>query len=129
MMWLNEVSSWLIDSAVFGAVILALGSIAVYSCREPIYRIRIIQWTFTGCLLVPLLHQLDQVPSYHMALWSLPQENDQEAVQQPNDAVPATEPQTGRREVHYDNERFESVYVKTSDDSSASLAHIATDEG
>lgn len=78
MMLLNEVSSWLIDSAIFGAIILATGSLAVYFCREPIYRIRIIQWTFAGCLLVPLLQQLDHIPAYHMALWNDAQANREE---------------------------------------------------
>lgn len=69
MWWLNEVGSWLIPSTVFGAIILLLGGLAVWFCREPIYRIRIIHWTFVACLLVPMLQQMNVFPKYSLNLW------------------------------------------------------------
>lgn len=65
-MLLNESGSWLIHSAVFGAAILLLGGLAVWFFREPIYRIRIIHWTFVACLLVPAFQQLDIIPGYSL---------------------------------------------------------------
>ncbi|QDT95901.1 BlaR1 peptidase M56 [Gimesia aquarii] len=69
-MLLNESGSWLIHSAVFGAAILLLGGLAVWFFREPIYRIRIIHWTFVACLLVPAFQQLDMIPGYSLNLGS-----------------------------------------------------------
>jgi len=69
MLLLNESGSWLIHSAVFGAAILLLGGIAARLCREPVYRIRIIHWTFVACLLVPAFQQLDIIPGYSLNLW------------------------------------------------------------
>ncbi|QDT88421.1 M56 family metallopeptidase [Gimesia algae] len=69
MWWLNAVGSWLLDATVFGAIILFLGGLAVWFCREPVYRIRIIHWTFIACLLVPLLQQGNIIPKYSLNLW------------------------------------------------------------
>lgn len=69
MWWLNEIGSWLLNVTVFGAIILFLGGLAVWLCREPVYRIRIIHWTFMACLLVPLLQQMNVVPKYSLNLW------------------------------------------------------------
>lgn len=72
MMLLNEIGSWLLHSAVFGALILLLGGLAVGLCRQPVYRIRIICWTFVAVLLVPLLQQTDLAPAYRMPVWPEP---------------------------------------------------------
>ncbi len=69
MLWLNEVALWLVHSAVFGAIILLGGTCAVWFCREPVYRIRIIHWTLVASLLVPVLQQVDLIPSYSLNLW------------------------------------------------------------
>ena len=65
-MWQGDFGSWLIHSAVFGVIILAIGAIAVRLCRQPVYRIRIIQLTLVACLLVPLLQQVKSLP--HVSL-------------------------------------------------------------
>jgi beta-lactamase regulating signal transducer with metallopeptidase domain/uncharacterized GH25 family protein len=62
MSWMNELGSWLGYSAISCLLILALGTLAVRFCREPIYRIRIIQWTFVACLLVPIVQQFELLP-------------------------------------------------------------------
>lgn len=61
-MWNSPLIAWLVQSTVSCAVILAVGSIAVRFCRQPVYRIGIIRWTFAACLLVPLLRQSDLLP-------------------------------------------------------------------
>ena len=62
MSWMNELGSWLGYSAISCLLILSLGTLAVRFCREPVYRIRIIQWTFVACLLVPLVQQFELLP-------------------------------------------------------------------
>ncbi|WP_417387886.1 carboxypeptidase regulatory-like domain-containing protein [Gimesia sp.] len=69
MWWLNETGAWLVHSTVFGAIILFLGAVAIWLCREPVYRIRLIHWTFVACLLVPLLQQRNIIPRYSLNLW------------------------------------------------------------
>ncbi len=68
--WSNVVGEWLTHSAVFGAIILILGGAAVALIRQPVYRIRIIQWTLAACLAVPLLQQLPGLPGYSLPVWT-----------------------------------------------------------
>ena len=68
MQWLDHLSSWLLHAAVFGAILLSLGGLAVWLCREPVYRIRIIRWTFVACLIVPAVQQLGLIPFYSLSL-------------------------------------------------------------
>jgi beta-lactamase regulating signal transducer with metallopeptidase domain len=104
MLWLNEFGSWLVHSAVFGAILLLFGGLAVRLCREPLYRIRIIHWTFVACLLVPVLQQVDLTPSYSLDVWQEPKgvntsqmvaahdfESPASASAQPDNAAVATE--------------------------------------
>lgn len=60
----NELASWLGYSALSGLLILGLGALAVRFCREPVYRIRIIQWSFIACLLVPVVQQFGLLPGF-----------------------------------------------------------------
>ena len=72
MFWLDQFGTWLLHSAVFGSLILAAGGCAVCLCREPLYRTRIIHWTFVACLLVPLLQQVEIIPGYSLNVWQEP---------------------------------------------------------
>jgi beta-lactamase regulating signal transducer with metallopeptidase domain/protocatechuate 3,4-dioxygenase beta subunit len=60
-------ATWLGYSAVSGLCLLALGVVVVRCCRQPILRIRLIQWTFIACLLVPVVQQLRLLPGYEMS--------------------------------------------------------------
>lgn len=69
MLWQDQFVNWLVHSAVFGTIILAIGYLAVRFCREPIYRVQIIHWTFAACLLVPLLQSLAWTPGFSLNWW------------------------------------------------------------
>ena len=62
--------SWLCYAALSGLVILAVGSTTVWICKEPIYKVRIIQWTFLACLIVPLVQVFGLTPGIEMGLLS-----------------------------------------------------------
>jgi len=66
--------SWLCYAALSGLVILAVGSTTVWICKEPIYKVRIIQWTFLACLIVPLVQVFGLTPGIEMGLLSAPTE-------------------------------------------------------
>ena len=54
--------TWLLQSAIFGAVILAIGSLSVRILEQPVHRIGAIQWTCLACLAVPAVQQLNVLP-------------------------------------------------------------------
>ncbi|HKB40224.1 MAG TPA: M56 family metallopeptidase [Gemmataceae bacterium] len=66
MAWHTPVWYWLAHAALGSFVVLALGALAVRLCREPARRIRLIELTLLGCLLVPWLSRLPGT-----ARWSL----------------------------------------------------------
>jgi beta-lactamase regulating signal transducer with metallopeptidase domain/protocatechuate 3,4-dioxygenase beta subunit len=66
MAWHFSVLQWLIHAAVGGCVFLGLGCLAVRFCRQPVRRLRLIELTLLGSLLVPWLSQLPVLPH-----WSL----------------------------------------------------------
>jgi beta-lactamase regulating signal transducer with metallopeptidase domain/protocatechuate 3,4-dioxygenase beta subunit len=74
MTWMNAicvlgyVETWLFYSALSGFLILSLGALGVWFCKEPIYRIRITQWTFAACLFVPLIQITGLMPSFETQL-------------------------------------------------------------
>lgn len=47
--------SWLIRAAVLNALILVVGGLVVSRLREPVDRLRLIQWVLAGCLIAPWL--------------------------------------------------------------------------
>jgi beta-lactamase regulating signal transducer with metallopeptidase domain len=61
---------WLAHLAVGGSLFLAVGCLAVRLCRHPVRRIRLIELTLVGSLLVPLLAQVPALP--HWSLGWLP---------------------------------------------------------
>ncbi|QDV41140.1 BlaR1 peptidase M56 [Stieleria neptunia] len=67
-MILQSFSQWLAHSMFFGAILLSLGAIAVLLFRQPVHRVRIIHWTLTACLLVPLFQRFEFLPNYSLGL-------------------------------------------------------------
>jgi len=62
MPWHLTVNDWLARSAVESLFVLAVGSLAVVVCRQPVRRTRLIAWTLGGCLVVPWLWLLPGWP-------------------------------------------------------------------
>ena len=62
MVALTIVFNWLVHAAGSGFILLAIGGLAVYCFREPVHRIRLIQWTLLGCLLVPVVGRVPGLP-------------------------------------------------------------------
>ena len=68
-MWIVALDRWLLSSAIFGTVVLLFGSLALLLIKQPVHRIRVIQWTLIACLFVPILQQFELLPGYSLALW------------------------------------------------------------
>ncbi len=70
----NQWLLWLVFSALAAGVFLAVGAVAVKLRRQPIERLRLIQWTMLACLLAPLVNQLPGLPQWSF-VWpaALPQ--------------------------------------------------------
>jgi beta-lactamase regulating signal transducer with metallopeptidase domain/uncharacterized GH25 family protein len=64
MTWHLAVITWLAHAALGGSVFLAAGYLAVYLCRQPVRRIRLIELTVAGALLVPWASQLPWLPHW-----------------------------------------------------------------
>jgi beta-lactamase regulating signal transducer with metallopeptidase domain len=70
----NQWLLWLVFSAVATGVFLAVGAVAVRFRRQPIERLRLIQWTLLACLLAPLANQLPGLPRWSVSMaTNLPQ--------------------------------------------------------
>lgn len=67
-MIMQSFSLWLAHSMIFGGILLLLGALGIMVFRQPVYRVRIIHWTLTACLLVPLLQSFDVLPNYSLGL-------------------------------------------------------------
>jgi beta-lactamase regulating signal transducer with metallopeptidase domain len=70
MAWSELFYPWLVDSALASLAVLILGSGAVLLCREPIRRLRIIELTLLGCLMVPWLSMVPGYPQLSIGLWN-----------------------------------------------------------
>ena len=68
-MWSESLDRWVLQSAIFGTVVLFLGAVALMFAKQPVYRIRIIQCTLWACLCVPILQHCDLLPGYSLELW------------------------------------------------------------
>jgi beta-lactamase regulating signal transducer with metallopeptidase domain/protocatechuate 3,4-dioxygenase beta subunit len=90
MAWHMAVSNWLAHAALGGFLILALGCAAVYFCRQPVRRLRLIELTLFGGLLVPWLSLLPGLP--HWSLGWLDPTPPAPAEVAPTDARPETYP-------------------------------------
>ena len=68
MAWTTLVWRWWVEAALGGTVVLALGSIAVKACRQPVQRARIVVLTVLGCFLAPWLGSLPFAPRWSAGL-------------------------------------------------------------
>jgi beta-lactamase regulating signal transducer with metallopeptidase domain len=66
MAWNLAILQWLIHAALGGCVFLTIGCLAVCFCKQPVRRLRLIELTLLGCLVVPWLNQFPGLPH-----WSL----------------------------------------------------------
>src|SRR5262249_45197665 len=73
MTWYISVSYWLAHAAVGGFLLLSAGCLAVWVCRQPVRRLRLIEVTLIGCLLLPLVYRLPGLPQWSMGLLTVPQ--------------------------------------------------------
>jgi beta-lactamase regulating signal transducer with metallopeptidase domain len=62
MAWHTAAWYWLAHAALGGFLLLGAGGLAVRLCRQPVRRLRLIELTLGGCLLVPWLNQLPGWP-------------------------------------------------------------------
>lgn len=69
MPWNEFLYPWLVHSALASTAILILGSGAASLCREPVRRLRIIELTLIGCLIVPWLGMVPGYPQLAMGRW------------------------------------------------------------
>jgi beta-lactamase regulating signal transducer with metallopeptidase domain len=77
---------WLVHTALGGSLFLAAGCLAVAVCRQPVRRIRLIELTVAGALLVPLLVAVPGIPSWTLGWLPSPAPNAD------NDAAPLSDP-------------------------------------
>src|SRR5262249_40397486 len=66
MAWQIPFGIWLAHAALGGLLVFSAGFLAARLCRQPIQRLRVIELTLLGCLLVPWLSLVSGVPQ-----WSL----------------------------------------------------------
>ena len=64
---------WLVNTACSGFVILGIAVVSVHFCRQPVRKLRLIQLTLIGCLLVPWLNRLPGMPQLSIGLLDVPQ--------------------------------------------------------
>jgi beta-lactamase regulating signal transducer with metallopeptidase domain/uncharacterized GH25 family protein len=76
MAWHISVCQWLAQAALVSFLILAAGCLAVQACRQPIRRLRLIELTLAGCLIVPWLTLLPGLPGWTVARLDLPGDSD-----------------------------------------------------
>src|SRR5438132_14434281 len=66
MAWHIPFGVWLAHAALGGLLVFGAGCLAARLCREPVRRLRLIELTLLGCLLVPWLSLVSGLPQ-----WSL----------------------------------------------------------
>jgi beta-lactamase regulating signal transducer with metallopeptidase domain len=74
MTWHLWVCSWLAHAALGSLLLLTAGCLAVSLCRQPVRRLRLIELTLFGCLLVPWLSQAPGLPHWSFGWLTLPAE-------------------------------------------------------
>ncbi len=69
MTWHLAVCTWLAHAAVGGSAVLLVGCLALRAFRQPARRLRLIELTLLGCLLVPLAARLSFLPHWSAGLF------------------------------------------------------------
>jgi beta-lactamase regulating signal transducer with metallopeptidase domain len=67
MAWEAVAWRWLTHSALAGLMVLAVGSLAVAVCRQPVQRGRVVLWTLLGSLALPWIGMLPWLPRWPAA--------------------------------------------------------------
>ena len=70
MSWYLPVFEHVAVSAARSLAILVVGTLAVLACRQPARRIRVIELTLLGCLIVPLAHRVPGAPRWSLPDWA-----------------------------------------------------------
>lgn len=112
MSWSSAIWPWAVYAAVCSFVVFAAAWLAVLVSRQPVKRLRFIQWALVGCLLAPLVNQLPGMPRWHLGVLKSDATADSaeeaasneagsssSAVSQEPAAAPIREPQSSRAEV------------------------------
>jgi len=68
MTWHLAASTWLAHAALGGSAVLLVGCLALRLCKQPVRRLRVIELTLLGCLLVPWVARLSFVPHWSAGL-------------------------------------------------------------
>jgi beta-lactamase regulating signal transducer with metallopeptidase domain/uncharacterized GH25 family protein len=79
--------SWLLESAFLSCIILAIGAIAVRLRRQPIERLRLIEWTLICCLVAPFLQLIPGLPHWSLG-WSVAAQSPVSDPDHPQASVP-----------------------------------------
>jgi beta-lactamase regulating signal transducer with metallopeptidase domain/protocatechuate 3,4-dioxygenase beta subunit len=69
MTWDVTALNWLAHVALGSSCFLIAGSIAVCCWRQPARKVRLIEWTLLGSLLMPGLVALEFLPRWHFGWW------------------------------------------------------------
>src|SRR4051794_33625429 len=72
MDWYVFAWRWLAHAAVGGSVVLGLGSLAAWLCRQPVRRARVVVLTLLGAVAVPWLGALPVAPRWSLGLLPAP---------------------------------------------------------
>jgi hypothetical protein len=70
MSWYLPVFEHVAVSAARSLAILVVGTLAVLACRQPARRIRVIELTLLGCLIVPLAQRVLGAPRWSLPDWA-----------------------------------------------------------
>src|SRR5262245_1793849 len=70
MAWHLTVWNGLAQAALSSFLVLGLGCLAAGLCRQPVRRLRVVELTLVGCLLVPILGRLPGWPRWPVG-WPL----------------------------------------------------------
>jgi beta-lactamase regulating signal transducer with metallopeptidase domain len=76
MAWLTPIWYWLIGAALGSFLILGAGCLTAHLCRQPIRRLRLLELTLAGCLLVPALLLVPGMPRWPVGPLTLPAESE-----------------------------------------------------
>jgi protocatechuate 3,4-dioxygenase beta subunit len=93
MSWHLAVCTWLAHAALGGSAVLLAGCLALRACKQPARRLRVIELTLLGCLLVPWVARLPFVPHWSAGLLgAVPQTEAAAATAADDDADDLPEP-------------------------------------